>query len=233
MTEEEWKVCDDPARMPEFVRGKVSDRKLRLFAVTCCRRLAGGVANPKVLYALDLAGRAADGADVPGKLRRAGADLRDAMALQEQRFGEFGYIHDTEWFPTRAVARLFGEKGIAPVSQVVWIPGRVTRAVRETTLSAYRERDALAEQAAMADLVREVCGDPFRPVALDPSWLTSAVTALSNRVYDTRDFSLMPILHDALIEAGCDDADVLGHCRDSNAVHVRGCWVVDMLTDRR
>ena len=51
---------------------------------------------------------------------------------------------------------------------------------------------------------------------------------LAQRIYDTRDFSAMPILADALQDAGCDNADILSHCRDASAAHVRGCWVVDL-----
>jgi hypothetical protein len=46
-------------------------------------------------------------------------------------------------------------------------------------------------------------------------------------MYESRDFGTMPILADALQDAGCDSADILEHCRDANATHVRGCWVLD------
>ena len=78
----------------------------------------------------------------------------------------------------------------------------------------------------------EVLGNPFRPVAVDPSWLTSTVLALANQMYESRDFSPMPILADALQDAGCGNVDVLTHCRQPG-VHFRGCWVVDLLTGRK
>lgn len=71
--------------------------------------------------------------------------------------------------------------------------------------------------------------NPFRPVAFDSAWRTSTAIALAQQMYESRDFSAMPILADALQDAGCDNADVLDHCRDQNATHVRGCWVVDAL----
>jgi hypothetical protein len=80
----------------------------------------------------------------------------------------------------------------------------------------------------MCHLVRDIFGNPFRPVTLDPSWRTSTVLALARRLYDSRDFSAMPILSDALMDAGCDHPDVLGHCRGGGP-HVRGCWVVDLV----
>jgi hypothetical protein len=77
-------------------------------------------------------------------------------------------------------------------------------------------------------LLREIFGNPFRPVALDPTWLTSTVTALAKQMYESGDFSSMPVLADALQDAGCDNADVLDHCRGPGP-HVRGCWVVDLV----
>ncbi|MCE9566325.1 MAG: hypothetical protein K8U57_30240 [Planctomycetes bacterium] len=72
-------------------------------------------------------------------------------------------------------------------------------------------------------------GNPFHPVTVDPAWLTSTVLPLARQMYDTRDFSAMPILADALQDAGCDNENILEHCRDANGVHVRGCWVVDLV----
>jgi hypothetical protein len=82
---------------------------------------------------------------------------------------------------------------------------------------------ALARQ-----LLRDIFGNPFRPVAFDPAWRTSTVVALAQQMYDSRDFGLMPILGDALQDAGCDSADILDHCR-GDGPHVRGCWVVDLV----
>ena len=78
------------------------------------------------------------------------------------------------------------------------------------------------------DLLRDIFGNPFRPVTLDPAWQTSTVTTLAQQMYNTRDFSAMPILADALQDAGCDHTDILIHCHDSGP-HVRGCWLVDLL----
>jgi hypothetical protein len=81
-------------------------------------------------------------------------------------------------------------------------------------------------------LLREVFGNPLRPVAFDPSWRTDTAVALARRMYESRDFSAMPILADALQEAGCDDEELLNHCR-SKGPHVRGCWVVDLVLGRK
>lgn len=80
----------------------------------------------------------------------------------------------------------------------------------------------------LRDLIHEVIGNPFRPVSIAPAWRTSTVLALAEQIYATRDFTAMPILADALQDAGCDATDILNHCR-AETEHVRGCWVVDLL----
>jgi hypothetical protein len=77
-------------------------------------------------------------------------------------------------------------------------------------------------------LLREIFGNPFRPVVADPRWLTSTVRGLASAIYAERAFDRLPILADALEDAGCDHADVLAHCR-GDGPHVRGCWVVDLI----
>ena len=89
------------------------------------------------------------------------------------------------------------------------------------------QRDEIELSRQCADL-RDIFGNPFRPVAVDPSWLTSDVVAMCRGMYETRDFAAMPILADALQDAGCENADVLSHCR-GDGPHVRGCWVVDLM----
>ncbi|MBL8793030.1 MAG: hypothetical protein JNM56_03935 [Planctomycetia bacterium] len=78
------------------------------------------------------------------------------------------------------------------------------------------------------NLIRDLFGNPFRPVSVHPAWLTSTVTSLAQGIYDERTFDCLPILADALEDAGCDNADILNHCRQPGE-HVRGCWVLDLL----
>ena len=80
----------------------------------------------------------------------------------------------------------------------------------------------------LAGLLRDIFGNPFRSVTLDPTWRTSTVVALANSIYEERAFEHMPILADALEDAGCTSADILNHCREPGE-HVRGRWVVDLL----
>jgi hypothetical protein len=83
--------------------------------------------------------------------------------------------------------------------------------------------------------IREIFGNPFRPVSVDPSWVAwndGTVVKLAQAIYDDRTFDHLPILADALEEAGCDNADILNHCRKPG-VHVRGCWVVDLILGKK
>ncbi|MBX9578704.1 MAG: hypothetical protein K2X87_00200 [Gemmataceae bacterium] len=93
-----------------------------------------------------------------------------------------------------------------------------------------RWADHEREQAeAQAAIVRDIFGNPFRPVAVEPEWRTSAVVALARGVYADRAFDRLPVLADALDDAGCTNADLLAHCRDPALTHVRGCWAVDLI----
>jgi hypothetical protein len=88
--------------------------------------------------------------------------------------------------------------------------------------------DSALERTAQTDVLRDIFGNPFRPVKLDPRWLTPDVVELARGIYDSRAFDRLPILADATQDAGCDNADILDHCR-SDRPHVRGCWVIDLL----
>ena len=87
-------------------------------------------------------------------------------------------------------------------------------------------------QAAM---LRDIFGNPFRPApTLDPAWLKwhdATIPRLAQQMYDSRDFSSMPILADALEEAGCTSGEILEHCRGPGP-HCRGCWVVDLILEK-
>lgn len=84
------------------------------------------------------------------------------------------------------------------------------------------------ERSAFCHRVRDIVGNPFRSTFPEPGWLTSNVLDLARTIYDERAFDRLPILADALMDAGCSDDAILSHCRAEGA-HVRGCWVVDLL----
>jgi hypothetical protein len=107
----------------------------------------------------------------------------------------------------------------------------VEEAISESAMAAawgslvHTISDAQRDQAA---LLHDIHGNPFRPTEVDTLWLTSNVLDLSRTIYDERAFDRLPIVADALMDAGCTDEAILSHCR-SPGPHVRGCWVVDIL----
>jgi hypothetical protein len=103
-------------------------------------------------------------------------------------------------------------------NQVMWLD---TCVPYDPTLSKY-------DSVLLVSPLRDIFGNPFRPVTFSPDWRTETAVALARQMYESRDFSAMPILADALQDAGCDSADILDHSRGSSP-HVRGCWVVDLV----
>ncbi|VTU00346.1 Uncharacterized protein (Fragment) OS=uncultured bacterium PE=4 SV=1 [Gemmataceae bacterium] len=85
------------------------------------------------------------------------------------------------------------------------------------------------ELATECTFLREIFGNPFRPVTFDPAWRTATVTALAAGIYEEKAFDRLPILADALQDAGCDVDAILDHFRDPTAAHVRGCWALDLV----
>jgi hypothetical protein len=85
------------------------------------------------------------------------------------------------------------------------------------------------ESSAQRELLREIFGNPFHPVAFNATWRTSDVMLLANGIYAERAFDRMPILADALQDASCASDALLNHLRDPNATHVRGCWGLDLV----
>ncbi len=88
-------------------------------------------------------------------------------------------------------------------------------------------------------IIRDIFGNPFRPVTIDPAWLTGTVQHLALSACNERELPSghleghrLAVLADALEEAGCQDAELLGHLR-SEQVHVRGCWALDLLLSRK
>jgi hypothetical protein len=93
---------------------------------------------------------------------------------------------------------------------------------------AHEEKAVQSRRAVYNHYLTEVFGPSPSP-GFSPAWRTDTAIALARQMYDSRDFGAMPILADALQDAGCDNEDILNHCRDTNQVHVRGCWVVDLV----
>jgi hypothetical protein len=210
MTEAEWLGCTDPEPMLEYLRNKTSDRKLRLFAVACCRR-ASEMASFGVV---SLAERAADGLATDDELANARSEAERGFELA---LGQFSYVPPPQHLHADGAA-------VAVTSSSAWEAAEASAAELAALVGG-------GEPAAQAILLRDLFGNPFRPASIDPTWLAwnaGTVVKLAQAIYDERRFGDLPILADAMEEAGCSDQDILAHCR-SEEPHVRGCWVVDLL----
>jgi hypothetical protein len=236
MTEAEWRACTDPETMLEFLRGKVSDRKLRLFACACCRRIWTLLTDQRSREAVEVAERYADRAADEKERDAAFGNAYEAVdAAEKTNFGS-----DTCY---AAHAAYHAIKTCFPADQFD------DDDADDDELCPARDAAAKAGDAAcftdqewgktQSDLLRDIFGNPFRPVLIefgnpfhpatvDPSWLTPAVVVLAKTIYDERAFARLPVLADALEEAGCNNADILAHCRQPGE-HVLGCWVVDLM----
>jgi hypothetical protein len=199
VTEAEWLACRDPDMLRAFLadyaehfrtrwqgwvtvpRHSVSDRKLHLFHVACCRRVEH-LLPPQHRQLIDAMEAFADG-------------LTDAVSVED----------------TAAVAHAALE-GSLVVDEVGEMVGRL----------------AVAESTLQADLFRDIVGNPFRPVRVEAAWFTDTARALARAAYDGQAWDTLPVLADALQDAGCADADLLGHLR-SPGPHVRGCWALDLV----
>jgi hypothetical protein len=220
LTEAEWQSCADPGPMQEALRGKASERKLRLFAVACCRQLGPLLQDPRITTALDVAERHADGAATQADLEAALRGATLAQHAQRRKALLFAYA---------AVKDACGPGGLGAAEKSAW--AAAAAANPRATYGEHLRRTRPDLYASLAALLRDIFGNPFRPVSVDQSWLTPAVVRLAQSIYEGHDFDRLPILADALEEAGCTDAEVLGHCRQPGT-HARGCWVIDGLLQR-
>ncbi|WP_239465537.1 hypothetical protein [Gemmata sp. SH-PL17] len=106
---------------------------------------------------------------------------------------------------------------------------RLTPSRISAQLALFVREFRLPTEDQLGALLQCVFGNPFRPVAFAPEWRTGTAVILAAQMYESRTFDAMPILADALQDAGCNNDDILDHCRDPKQIHVRGCWVVDLV----
>jgi hypothetical protein len=221
MTEAEWLVCDDPAALLGFIGRRVSNRKLRLFAVACARRLARLLTDPRSCNALDVAERYAD---------RGRKGPPSQKELEKAELDAWAVAHALNSGPDYALWNA-AQAATETASRSAFRAAQSTAKHAEFAVSGRRAE----EQRAQAGLFRCVFGNPFRLDSLPPVGRSARLTPLAQAAYDQRvlpsgelDLARLAVLSDALEEAGCDDAELLGHLR-SPGPHVRGCWVVDLL----
>jgi hypothetical protein len=223
MTEEQWRACTSPEAMLNYLTDHASPRKLRLYAIGCCRRIWHLLSDDRCRYAVEMAQRFVDGRASPVDLLAA----ERLVAAVARPWGDIGSalaratfsLGGAAWAATRASAWL-----------AAWDAAFDARmAARDFVPGADWER----ERVWQAELLHDLVGNPFRPMEVEAAWLAfddGAVPKLARVIYDEDRFGDLPILADALEEAGCMRTDVLEHCR-GRSPHYRGCWIVDRLLE--
>jgi hypothetical protein len=203
MTEAEWLAATDPMQALNAADPKVNYRKRRLLTSALCRSVWDQMPDD-CRAAVDQSDLFAD-----GLLSRSALDAATSVLWDRLRPGP---TLPPDWNAYLAAAYTAS----APSA-----PDHVFEAVRKL------EPGQVATGSTMR-LIGCLFGNPFRPVAVEPDWLTSTVVALARGIYEERAFDRLPILADALQDAGCEHPDILTHCR-GDGPHVRGCWIVDLL----
>jgi hypothetical protein len=221
MTEREWLACEDLSRLVLCLtdRGKISNRKFRLFGCACVRDVWDDLPDDALRRAVETCERFADGLATAEELRAA----RDAADATYEGNGDIIADHSAI-----AVTDLCGTSPSFPMGE--GSAAGISAVAAEARFSRKLSWDTARKRAQRlhCQLLRDIFGNPFRKVKLLKKWRTSTVVSLAAQIYESRDFSAMPILADALQEAGCDHDDILDHCRGPG-LHVRGCWVVDLV----
>ena len=215
MTEAEWLACAEPKAILEFLDAKLFKRKLRLFGVSCCRHVWEMFPNETCRAAVEVAERFADGSATPQELTKVARLLRrQAFARGLDRPGQ-----RARWIAWQMVNEPWNSLDVS--SGTIELLGQFATPGKKKSA----RKDENTRQCAS---LRDIFGTPFRSVAFSPEWRTDTVLSLASQMYESRDFSAMPILADALQDASCDSDDILNHCR-GDGPHVRGCWVVDLV----
>jgi hypothetical protein len=232
MTEEEWLTARSAEPMLSAPSVAFTPRHLRLFAVGCARQLldehpAPAVAREALEYAEDAAEELRSAGELRDRLRDYEAKMRVWTVSGASRSVA---ITNQILAPNALTAALAACRTLVLARGGRYRPWVTALQHRQlgSVIPGEELPRVLGEAGELcADLFRDVVGNPFRPVAFDAAWRSDTAVSIAKGMYESHDFSPMPILADALQDAGCNNDDVLNHCRDANATHVRGCWVVD------
>ncbi len=251
ITEAEWLTEASPYVMLQHLhqhhnvaRVPGGQRRLRLFRCACCRSAWELFEDERCRQAVEVAERLADGTATRTELAVARAAVAEAERAATQQYHDAARRHALESAPWQDALLYHSVAQAALWTAVTQFNVRVGHIVAMSVQSARSAQVAggpATPQAAVvrheeeriqADLLRDNFGNPFRqPAAPEPAilaWNEKTVIRIAQAVYHDRDFDRLPVLADALLEAGCDDEELLEHCR-SEGPHARGCWAVDLL----
>lgn len=225
MTEQEWLTTPNPYDLTHYKACR-SERKRRLLSCAFARRVLFLIPDDRYQQAVEIAERYADGMATEEEMRVARRVMNKAW--QERQFMEAGNN------ATTAVLATLSKQAVGAVH------GWEAAAFAQASLARPNwDRGYGAEQDIACVLARDVFGNPFRPVPLNRAWLTASVIGLAQATYEDRrlpdgalDQARLAVFADALEEVGCDNPDILTHCRQPS-LHVRGCWALDLVLGKQ
>jgi hypothetical protein len=233
LTEETWLAQDEReyiarklATLQEYVVPGITPRKCCLCEIACARRVMHLFPEDLGRRAVEFGERAVEDSAVShtehfvSLLAEARARLQEpassSLSSQQPQDALLLVVHE------------FAVELLQLNPEARWLGNWAASVVVAAGLNYWE-----AEHRPQMALLRDIFGNPIRPVTFSPDWRTDTAVSLARQMYESRDFSAMPILADALQDAGCDNDDILSHCRDPQGVHVRGCWVVDLVLDKQ
>jgi hypothetical protein len=237
MTEAEWMTTDTDALLRRVGAG-ANERRLRLFACACCRQTSWHNSRVEVSEYLLLVEQHSDGVPdnhereyMERKLKtiREAPSLSDSLAqsVRDELDHGYGYCGSGVVHRGQIVAAEFGYAAAREAGF------DATDRSRHVTRSLVYEDAKKAAREQQAPLVRDIFGRSYHKKArVQNRWRTSTAVGIALQMYDSRNFNAMPILADALQDAGCNDETILSHCRSAEP-HVRGCWVVDLVLGKK
>jgi hypothetical protein len=214
MTDAEWLAADDPEQMLTAVGTSFSDRKMLLFACGSFRLVAPRL-PANVLATADTFEKVADG--LVGAAQRKSVLRNLAAALGGDPVGVAAFAYGLVPFG----AKLLGRQAIAVA--------RAVEAIGPSVMSDPSRVTVSSRHVGQAALLREIHGPAVDRPRFEPAWRTPTTDALARTVYERQAYDRLPVLADALEAAGCTDATMLNHCRDTTLSHAKGCWVVDLV----
>src|SRR5262249_43566761 len=231
MDEATWAACTDSFAMLNFLHesGWGNDPKMRPGSCALCRAVEHLLTDERYQKALGVAERYADGLAGAGELRKANGVVDEAIRHTD----EYAWSEDKQGMLVAANAVSWATTLREPPDPPAYLAGCAALGAKSaSSIEGLSDRVNHARQCA---LLRDILGSlPFRPVTVPPSvlgWDNGRVVKLAQAIYYERSIGDLPILADALEEAGCDDPDILTHCRAAGP-HVRGCWVIDLLLEK-
>lgn len=236
MSEAEWRDNPHIFELIGFFESQVGNRRRRLFACACCRRVWNMLhQRVSAQVIVELAEAFADGQASEAELRAA-HEHYDFSDLQAQLVGRVTTQTQLSLLTLHSLAAV--QDLTSPNVSVLQLVLNTSKRFSDDYIPSPQHNEGTGgggsvdydttELFIKENLLRDILGNPFRPVTFEPVWRTQNTVGIATKMYDERNFDAMPILADALEDSGCDNEEILRHCREPG-IHVRGCWVVDLV----